>query len=56
VGLRTVILAREGIKCYRRGAKPRSHGSIESLGSPHFASNRSVTFLSQRLIGFAAVA
>jgi hypothetical protein len=41
-----VILAKEGTGCYRRGANPRPHGSIESLGcASHFAGNRSVTFL-----------
>ena len=55
-GSRTVILAREGISA--TGAVPNHVHTVllnRLASGSHFASNRSVTFLLQRLIGFAAV-
>jgi hypothetical protein len=56
-GSRTVILAREGISATGAVLNQVHTVHLNRLASAsHFASNRSVTFLLARLIGFAAVA
>ena len=56
-GSRTVILAEEGISAPARCESTFTRFKLNRLASAtHFASNRSVTFLLHRLIGFAAVA
>ena len=56
-GSRTVILGRERISAAGAMLNQVHTVQLNRLASAsHFASNRSVTFLLQRLIGFAAVA
>jgi hypothetical protein len=56
-GSRTAILAREGNSATGAVLNRVHMVRLNRLASgPHLGSNRSVTFLLQRLIGFAAVA